>query len=296
MSKTYTFSHTNIKAKAPKLCTGTEEAKVPRPLNCFMLFRLDKQKEIVKVCPGANHRDISKIISKWWKEITPEVREFYQLKAMVAKREHHKKYPNYKFNPRRKTNPTRRYRNRPGDQFTSKEERNNQMLATIYHNDPSGKQESNDYQHEHTLYHGVSFMKPEPIEYKHEPTFTEMLYASEEQPDIYIQDYSSASSSVYNPIMDVNYLTAANSVYSFNSSSPTQSTVSMNESSPLDDWKNDTYDNRKYIESSILDICQCYPDNPYYYQEQSRNIRSYPTHFQEKSSIQLLSPLPFSLE
>lgn len=64
--------------------------KVPRPMNCFMTYRLEKQREIVGKCPGANHRDISKIIAKWWKELTPAEKEPYRLQAEQAKAEHNK--------------------------------------------------------------------------------------------------------------------------------------------------------------------------------------------------------------
>jgi hypothetical protein len=54
-----------------------EPAKIPRPLNSFMIFRIEKQQEIVQQCPGANHRDMSKIISKWWRELAPEKKQDY---------------------------------------------------------------------------------------------------------------------------------------------------------------------------------------------------------------------------
>lgn len=73
--------NTNLKSKAPK---------VPRPMNCFMTYRLEKQREIVERCPGANHRDISKIIAKWWKELPTEEKEPYRIKAEKAKMEHKK--------------------------------------------------------------------------------------------------------------------------------------------------------------------------------------------------------------
>lgn len=70
---------------------SAKEQKVPRPLNCFMTYRLEKQREIVGRCPGANHRDISKIIAKWWKELSAEEKEPYRVKAEKARIEHRKK-------------------------------------------------------------------------------------------------------------------------------------------------------------------------------------------------------------
>lgn len=66
------------------------EKKVPRPMNCFLAFRLEKQGEITSLCPGANHRDISKIIAKWWKELSDEEKAPYRERAKLAKIEHAK--------------------------------------------------------------------------------------------------------------------------------------------------------------------------------------------------------------
>lgn len=68
----------------------TQNASIPRPLNCFLLYRLEKQKEIVDKCSGANHRDISKIIAKWWKEASEEEKRPFREKADIAKKEHNK--------------------------------------------------------------------------------------------------------------------------------------------------------------------------------------------------------------
>lgn len=66
----------------------TEAEKIPRPLNSFMIFRLEKQRDIVEKCPGANHRDISKIISKWWKELGKSEKQWYIAEAEKRKVEH----------------------------------------------------------------------------------------------------------------------------------------------------------------------------------------------------------------
>ncbi|RCH99548.1 hypothetical protein CU097_015596 [Rhizopus azygosporus] len=66
----------------------SDASKIPRPMNSFMIYRLEKQREIVKECPGANHRDISKIIAKWWKEMSDEEKQPYRAKALMARHEH----------------------------------------------------------------------------------------------------------------------------------------------------------------------------------------------------------------
>ncbi|KAI7876482.1 high mobility group box domain-containing protein, partial [Mucor mucedo] len=88
-------------------------AKIPRPMNCFMTFRVEKQREILSQCPGANHRDISKIVAKWWRDIPDDKKEPYRVKAAIAKIKHLEQYPNYKYRPQKKTLKTRPYKKRP---------------------------------------------------------------------------------------------------------------------------------------------------------------------------------------
>ena len=79
--------------KTPNTNTTSSKnnGKIRRPRNCFLAFRLEKQNEIVARCPGANHRDISKIIAKWWKELPEEEKEPYRERARIAKIEHAKR-------------------------------------------------------------------------------------------------------------------------------------------------------------------------------------------------------------
>lgn len=62
--------------------------RIPRPMNCFMAYRLEKQKEIVARCPGANHRDISKVVAKWWRKESEKVKQKYRNIAEQAKQQH----------------------------------------------------------------------------------------------------------------------------------------------------------------------------------------------------------------
>ncbi|KAI9308699.1 high mobility group box domain-containing protein, partial [Cunninghamella echinulata] len=77
--------------------------KIPRPLNCFLLYRMEKQKQICELCPGANHRTISKIVAKWWKNISMSDKKKYMDAAKEAKTEHKSLYPDYRYVPRRKS-------------------------------------------------------------------------------------------------------------------------------------------------------------------------------------------------
>ncbi|KAI9260442.1 hypothetical protein EDC94DRAFT_674237 [Helicostylum pulchrum] len=112
---------------------NTEQSAIPRPLNCFLMYRLEKQKEIVAKCAGANHRDISKIIAKWWREASEVEKRPFRERARIAKIEHRKLYPDYKYTPKKKTAPKRVYiRKNKKEQFTSREKENNKFMEMIY--------------------------------------------------------------------------------------------------------------------------------------------------------------------
>ncbi|CAO3632587.1 unnamed protein product [Cunninghamella blakesleeana] len=109
--------------------------KIPRPMNCFLLFRHDKQKEILTQCPGANHRDISKIIAKWWKEATEQEKAPYVERARKEKMEHARLYPSYKYMPQKKSRgKPRAYKRKTQNEFTSKSEERNKFMKMIYQN------------------------------------------------------------------------------------------------------------------------------------------------------------------
>ncbi|KAI8080867.1 high mobility group box domain-containing protein [Thamnidium elegans] len=114
------------------IITDTTAKRVPRPLNCFMTYRLEKQRDILQQCPGTNHRDISKITAKWWKEMSAVEKEPYRIKAYNAKFEHEQKYPNYKFNPKKKEKKTRAYKKRSDDTYSLQDIEQKQKLYTLY--------------------------------------------------------------------------------------------------------------------------------------------------------------------
>ncbi|GAN04951.1 conserved hypothetical protein [Mucor ambiguus] len=110
-----------------------QQSQIPRPLNCFLMYRLEKQKEIVAKCPTANHRDISKIIAKWWQEASDEEKEPFRERARIAKQEHNALYPDYKYAPKKKVTPKRVYiRRNKKQQFTSRAKANNMLMEMIY--------------------------------------------------------------------------------------------------------------------------------------------------------------------
>lgn len=79
----------------PSHTKKSSQERIPRPINCFMYFRLDKYPEIALQSPQLNHRDISKVIAKWWKDSSTEEKAPYRAIAAHAKAEHKKRYAYY---------------------------------------------------------------------------------------------------------------------------------------------------------------------------------------------------------
>ncbi|KAJ1925039.1 hypothetical protein IWQ60_004820 [Tieghemiomyces parasiticus] len=78
----------------------TKEPKVGRPPNKFMIYRCDKQKEVARNNPTLNQKYISQLIGKMWVNEAKEIKEHYTRLADIGRREHKKRHPNYRYNPR----------------------------------------------------------------------------------------------------------------------------------------------------------------------------------------------------
>ncbi|ORZ14477.1 high mobility group box domain-containing protein, partial [Absidia repens] len=79
-----------------------DPSSAPRPVNCFLVYRKEKQAQIAELCTGANHRVISKIVARWWKNIDSCTRSLYVDVAKQVKQDHAIKFPGYKYAPKRK--------------------------------------------------------------------------------------------------------------------------------------------------------------------------------------------------
>ena len=76
---------------------------VKRPLNCFMLYSKIVRPKIRKDNPGKTQNEISSILGKQWKTLSPSEKEKYKDGSMALKKIHSVQYPSYIFQPKRKT-------------------------------------------------------------------------------------------------------------------------------------------------------------------------------------------------
>jgi hypothetical protein len=100
----YTFSHHSPQEMGAD--RSTRQVQPPRPPNAWILYRSDKIKQLPPVEPGAPRRaqsDVSKMISRMWREESESVKAEYEKRADVKKAEHQAKYPNYRFQPMKKS-------------------------------------------------------------------------------------------------------------------------------------------------------------------------------------------------
>ncbi|KAG8715018.1 hypothetical protein FRC08_011114 [Ceratobasidium sp. 394] len=72
---------------------------IPRPKNAFILYRSWYVKEGFLADVENDHREISRIVGRIWRELPDAERDIWRAKAEEEKREHALKHPNYKYSP-----------------------------------------------------------------------------------------------------------------------------------------------------------------------------------------------------
>lgn len=74
-----------------------QKGRVPRPMNCFMLYRWANTECIKRQSQRHNPRDISSIAGKRWREEPQSVRDKFQQLAEIEHNGHAEAHPGYKF-------------------------------------------------------------------------------------------------------------------------------------------------------------------------------------------------------
>ncbi|KAF2867182.1 mating-type protein MAT alpha 1-domain-containing protein [Massariosphaeria phaeospora] len=73
----------------------------PRPMNCWMMFRDAMHKQFKDMNPDLSVQQISTLCSREWKVLPAAEKDRYRAMAKHAKEEHQRRFPDYKYNPRR---------------------------------------------------------------------------------------------------------------------------------------------------------------------------------------------------
>jgi len=104
--------------RAGAVAKAQKPKKPPRPPNAFILYRRSKQPDIVKNNEGISNNEVSKQVGEMWHKEPLEEKLKFQRMADAAKMEHMKKYPEYKYRPRRPHEKRRRTK-RPNASLTN---------------------------------------------------------------------------------------------------------------------------------------------------------------------------------
>ncbi|KAJ4358529.1 uncharacterized protein N0V89_003113 [Didymosphaeria variabile] len=97
-------SFTSTSTEQPTTATNTASSirkGPPRPMNCWMLYRDTRHKQLNYQYPHLTVQQISTLCSEDWKNLPAAQKDEWRARAKDAKEEHQRMYPDYKYSPRK---------------------------------------------------------------------------------------------------------------------------------------------------------------------------------------------------
>lgn len=97
----------DIQAPQVSELKGASE-KIKRPLNAFIIWSKKRRRVIANENPQMHNFDISRKLGLEWQKLSEQEKAFYFEEAKRLKEEHKERYPNYKYQPRKRDKSNKR--------------------------------------------------------------------------------------------------------------------------------------------------------------------------------------------
>ncbi|GBC14850.2 mating-type HMG-box protein MAT1-2 [Rhizophagus irregularis DAOM 181602=DAOM 197198] len=189
----------------PKAASSNAKTKIkkpPRPPNAFILYRRAKQPGIVARHQGITNNEVSKEIGRMWHEEPAEIRMKFQKMADAAKQEHMKKYPEYRYRPRRPQERKRRIQPREDSPSVTSNSPNisSTNLPMLESTAFYPRRMSTDGENSEIYNSSTTIVNPHNNHLQHHPQHQQLLFAE---------------NSLTNSPSQINYMDAAMAKYDF---------------------------------------------------------------------------------
>ncbi|KAG6444827.1 transcription factor Sox-9-A [Manduca sexta] len=96
------FNYDNIVPQQPKGGGCSQRNHVKRPMNAFMVFAQAMRRRLSEQRPSLHNAELSKSLGTMWKSLSHEQKLPFIEEADNLRTQHKKKYPGYKYSPRRR--------------------------------------------------------------------------------------------------------------------------------------------------------------------------------------------------